>query len=979
MMKPQCCLALWAVLGAVSPALLAQPDRIAARIDSSQSVVLTGRVHPLATAANDAGPVENSFRLTGITLMLKPSAAQQADLNQLLAAQQDSASPSFRQWLTPEQYADRFGASAGDLSKVTRWLESQGFSVDYTARARNYVAFSGTAQQVAGTFHTQIHRYTVNGEAHYANATDPSIPAGLAGMVAGIRRLNDFRLKPRFRVAQPQASLGRTTVVGPADYAAIYDVKPLYTESVNGTLINGAGQKIAIVGQSAIHASDISSFRSHFGLAAANLTLKVVPYSQTYPDGGNPGYVPGDQMESDLDVEWAGAVAPNATVVFVYSGDVWTSAQYAIDQDVAPVLSMSYGGCEPSDLVDLDSNRSLVQQGNAEGMTMLAASGDAGAADCDGYQTVAETGLTVDAPGSIPEVTSMGGTGFNDSTSNWPGGAANAYIPETVWNETPESVAQGGGLLSGGGGASMYFTQPPWQNGIAPGDGMRHVPDLSSAAGIYRDPFYIYSSDTSGGPSGAQLVGGTSCAAPSMAGIVALLNQYLAATGATKQAGLGNINPTLYRLSQTQGSAFHDIVTGNNIQPCASGSPNCVNGLLGWSAGTGYDSASGLGSVDAYNLVHAWNTALATTAVVVPSLDQNPVYETGTNLWSFTITLTEEAGVAATLTGLSINGASYTAAQIPSLFGTIGPLGSISASYSLRNLDVSNGPVNVAFAFSGTDANGAQWSNTITVPFAGPQPLLALGGISNSANGQQTFAPGQIVSLYGTGMGSFVQSAAPATISPLPIYLAGVTAYVYNLNGNGGGYLAPLYYVSPNQVNLQIPYEINPGPTELAFLNSWNSSGLALDFTVASAAPGIFSYADTGSNSSPIGSASARAGQEVAIYVTGEGSLAPPMADGVAPTSGVVPVPQQSVSVTVGGVTVAQPFAYIGIPSWSAGVTANQLHHPQRRCGRAAAGGGDGGRRSQPAGEYHDYAVMAGGAIRLGGITSRPALLRLGW
>jgi uncharacterized protein (TIGR03437 family) len=916
MTKPQCCLALCAILGAASPALLAQPDRIASRIDNSQSVVLTGRVPPSATAQTDAGPAESSFRLAAITLLLKPSAAQQADLNQLLLAQQDSTSPNYRQWLTPEQYADRFGLSAGDLAKISAWLESQGFTVGYTSRARNFVSFSGTAQQVGNTFQTQIHRYTVNGVTHYANATAPSIPAALSGLVSGIRGLTDFRLKPRFRKAQPQVYLPRVgTVVGPADFAAIYDVNPLYSAS-----INGAGQKIAIVGQSDIRTSDITSFRSAFGLAAASLNLVEVPPNL---GGGNPGLSPGDETESDLDIEWSGAVAKSATIVFVFSMDVYASAQYAIDQDLAPVLSMSYGACEGSDLVDLGSTQSLAQQANALGITWLAAAGDSGAADCDGGMTVAEAGLAVDSPGSTPEVTSMGGTEFNEGSGNyWPNNAANGYIPEMAWNETAVSVANGGGLAGGGGGASIYFTQPPWQNGIAPGDGMRHVPDISSAAAIYHDPFYIYSSDPSFGPPDAGAVGGTSCAAPSMAGIIALLNQYLVSTSAIKQAGLGNINPTLYRLAQTQSNAFHPITVGSNIQPCAGGSPNCENGFLGWSAGPGYNSATGLGSVDANNLVHAWNTALATQAVVVPSLDQNPVFEAGTNLWTFTITLNEEAGIAATLTGLTINGATFTPSQIQSLFGTttIPANGSISGTYSLRNLNVSSGTIPVAFTFSGADARNNSWSNTMTVPFTGPEPLLAIGGISDSANGQLAFAPGQIVSLYGTGMGSFVQSAAAATLSPLPEYLAGVTIYVYNLTGSGQSYLAPLYYVSPNQVNLQLPYELNPGPAEMQIYTSWNSSGLTWDFTVSSAAPGIFSYADTGANSSPIGSGSAKVGQEVAIYVTGEGALAPPLADGVAPSPNVVPVPQQKVLVTVGGVAASQPFAFIGIPSWSAGV-----------------------------------------------------------
>jgi len=932
MIKPPCCLALWAILGAASPALLAQPDRIATRIDSSQSVVLTGRVPRQATAQNDAGPVEASFPLPGITLMLKPSAAQQTDLNQLLLAQQDSTSPNYRQWLTPEQYADRFGVSTGDLAKITAWLESEGFTVGYTARGRNFVSFSGTAQQASNAFHTQIHRYTASGETHYANATNPSIPAALAGVVSGIRGLNDFKLKPRYKIAQPQFNLrGFGTVVGPTDFAAIYDVAKLYNSSPG---ITGAGQKIAIMGQSEIRTTDITDFRNTFGLGAANLDLVLVPGAL---GGGNPGYSPGDQAESDLDVEWSGGVAKGATIVFVYAANgVFASTQYAIDQDLAPVLSLSYGFCEQSELVDLDSFRSTAQQANAEGITMLAAAGDTGAADCDLGITVAaaEAGLAVDAPGSIPEVTSMGGSEFNEGNNTgqyWVNGSATGYIPEMVWNDTAASVASESGLAAGGGGASVYFTEPPWQNGIAPNDGMRHVPDLSFPASSYHDPFYIYTSDylDVGSNTPATAIGGTSCAAPSMAGVVALLNQYLVSSGAIKQAGLGNINPTLYRLAQSQSSAFHDITVGNNIVPCAIGTPNCTNGTLGYAAGPGYDSASGLGSVDAYNLAHAWNTALATQAVVVASIDQNPVYETATNLWTFTLTLTEEAGFPATLTGLTINGSSFTPSQV---FGTATAIvanGSISGTYSLRGLDVSGGPVNVVFGFSFAGVGGATWSTTMTVPFAGPQPntLLAIGGISNAASAQQTFAPGMLISVYGTGLGDFVQSAAAATVSPLPTYLAGVTPLIYNLTATAPTLYAPLLYVSPGQVNLQLPYELTPGPAELLVYSSWNSTGVTYDFTVSSAAPGIFSYASTsGGASSPIGSGSASIGNEVAIYVTGVGQVNPPPGpvdagtpDGEPPSPGTVPVPTLPVSVTVGGVQVTN-FAYKGIPSWSVGV-----------------------------------------------------------
>jgi uncharacterized protein (TIGR03437 family) len=583
---------------------------------------------------------------------------------------------------------------------------------------------------------------------------------------------------------------------------------------------------------------------------------------------------------------------------------------------------MSYGNCEQADLVDLASQQAMVQQGNAEGITFLAASGDAGAADCDYSDTVGEAGLAVDAPGSIPEVTSMGGTQFNEGSANyWPNGAATGYIPEAVWNETAISNYYGGGLTSGGGGASVYFTQPPWQNGLGLMDGMRHVPDVSFPAAVYHDPFYLYSTDPSFAPPAAGAIGGTSCAAPTMAGVVALVNQYLVSTGAIPQAGLGNINPTLYRLAQTHADAFHDTVTGDNMQPCGAGTLNCANGYLGWAAGPGYDSASGLGSVDANKLVHDWNTALATQALVVPSLDSTPEFETaaGSNLWTFTLTLTEEAGFATTLTGLSINGNSLTQAQIQSLFSTttIPAYGQIWGTYSLRGLNISSGQANVTFAVSG-GSGGSTWSNTITVPFTGPVPMLAVNAMTNAASYQQVFAPGAILNLWGTGMGSDAETAAAGTISPLPEYLGGVTIYAYNLSSSSS-YLVSLFYVSPTQVNMQLPYELTAGSAELWIYSSWNSYGTAYDFTVSSAAPGIFTYADTGTASSPIGSGSTRAGTEVAIYVTGAGLVSPLPFDGVIPDSGSTPIPAQPVAVSVGGVPVTS-FQYKGIPSWSVGV-----------------------------------------------------------
>ena len=172
--------------------LHAQPDRITRQIDDRERVTLLGNVHPKALPQFDQGPIDPSMKLAYVTLMLKPSSALQAELEKLLAEQQDRTSPNYHKWLTPEQYANRFGLSPHDVGKVRAWLESQGFAVVYVARGRNWLAFSGTTAQVAKTFHTEIHRYAVNGEMHFANSAEPAIPSVLEPVVLGLLGLDEF-------------------------------------------------------------------------------------------------------------------------------------------------------------------------------------------------------------------------------------------------------------------------------------------------------------------------------------------------------------------------------------------------------------------------------------------------------------------------------------------------------------------------------------------------------------------------------------------------------------------------------------------------------------------------------------------------------------------------------------------------------------------------------------------------------------------
>ena len=893
--------------GLLTLPLLAQPDRLNGRIDNTRTVVLAGTVPPRARRESDQGRVAASFPMSTLTIYLKPSSSQQTALQQLLANQQNPASADYHQWLTPEQYAARFGVSQHDVNEIAVWLQSQGLHVQRVARGRTWIQFSGTAQQVENAFHTQIHQYLENGELHYANSADPSIPAALSDMVLGLRGLNNYRLKPRSKLRGPVPTLDPTLAPGdttgngahelaPDDFATIYNVAPLYTAGIDGT-----GQKLVIVGQTDIQVSDIDAFRSKFKLPPINLQQILVPGQ---PD---PGISQGDLPEADLDLEWSGAVARNATIIFVNSPDVFTSLNEAVDQVYAPVISMSYGVCEGGDLADLPSERQTARQANAQGITWLVAAGDSGAADCeDRGVVIAQDGLAVDAPASVPEVTAMGGSEFNEGNGNYwsstntaSGGSALSYIPERVWNDTSAV----GTLEAGGGGASIFFSKPVWQSGPGvPSDSFRHSPDLSIASSPNHDGYYVYSGGSS------QIYGGTSVGAPTMAGIITLLNQYLVSSGAQKQAGLGNINPTLYRMAQDSPGAFHDITVGNNSVPCVIGSPDCTTGTIGYNAGKGYDQASGLGSPDAYNLIHQWTSQAPTAAAVVLSIDNNPIFETPANAsgyrWKFTITLTEEAGVAATLTGFTINGQSY---DLATVFGTtsLPADGSVSSNgLGLADLAV---PTNVAFSFTGTDARGNHWTQTLSVPFDGPQTQLIVGGASNAASGRQSYAPGMLLSVYGTALGNFVQSAG--TI-PLPLYLAGFEASV-------NGVTAPLYYVSPNQVNIQIPYEAQPGTTILTVGNPYVNVNYNL--TIAPAAPGIFMT--DGFTAAPFSSAAR--GQTVTLFITGEGQVSPALADGATPAPGTppasLPKPKLPVTLTVGGQTATIVLA--GIPSGLVGVT----------------------------------------------------------
>lgn len=619
-------LALVALLGSISSAETSPRNRITRKIETRSTIALKGNVHPLARAAYDRGKVSPSFRMERVTMMFKPSDAQTAALQTLLEEQQDPASPNYHRWLTPEEFGNRFGLSSSDLSQIVSWIRNQGFTVNEVARSRQWVTFTGSAGRIESVFRTPIHEYKVNGEMFYANASDPYIPKAVAGLVLGFRSLNNFRLQPRANrrhvndalSSQFTSSTTGNHFISPDDLGTIYDLKDLYDAH-----LDGSGQTIAVAGQTDIQLSDIQTFRSLSGLPPNDPKVILVPGSS------DPGTNNNDLGEADLDLEWSGAVARNAHIIYVNSNNgAFDSFQYAIDQNLAPILSISYGSCEQNFTVqDMRALEALGQEANVQGITILAATGDTGAADCDSTMSqLATKGLAVDAPSSLPYVTGLGGSEFQETTDSWnPSnsttfGSALFYIPEIAWNDSSLTNV----LTAGGGGHSLYFAKPTWQTGAGvPNDQARDVPDLSLHASDNHDGYLICSlgSCVSGfraSDGTLTVVGGTSIGAPAFAGIVAIINQQT-------NSAQGNINPMLYRLANSTPSAFHDITSGGNQVPCLAGSTDCANGgFIGYPAGPGYDQATGLGSIDAYNLVAAWAAAVGSSIQSPPPVPGTP-------------------------------------------------------------------------------------------------------------------------------------------------------------------------------------------------------------------------------------------------------------------------------------------------------------------------------------------------------------------
>ncbi|WP_263353985.1 choice-of-anchor D domain-containing protein [Acidicapsa acidisoli] len=962
---------------------LAVPSRVVEHVEDAKVVTLAGNVHPMARKEFDKGRVEPGKLLERVVLVLKRSPEQEAALAAFNERQYDPKSADFHHWLHAEEFGRLYGPSDADVTAVTSWLQNHGFEIYDVNKGRTMIQFSGTAAQVQEAFQVEMHRYQVNGEAHIANDRDPSIPEALAPVVTGIASLHDFfgkpqhvvgkyvRLDPKtgketlvdpqpgtpdkvYPIAHPEVKNAAAVLRGgvapqltyaangdnyedltPYDFATIYNILPLWTAS---SPINGKGVTIAISGVSDISQADVTNFRSTFGLPA--MTLKTIV------NGTDPGADgDGGQLENSLDVEMSGATAPGAQIVMVVSSSTATtgadmlSDEYIIDNEVAHIMSASYGECELElGTAGNSAYNTVWQQGATEGISIFESAGDQGSAGCTSSDqqgpNADKIGLQVNGMASSPFVTAVGGTDFtwsfvaNGTSTYWNSTdgpqfqTAKGIMPEVPWNSTctnplldglfgaanPEQLCNGlinydsgffDGLIviTGGSGGISHCTQPTgttsstcaggyakpsWQTGYGSSSTNRDVPDVSlfasggfpstvngSAILLCDSAGAAACSYTSASGIEAQQVGGTSASSPLMAGVMALVVQK---TGAFQ----GLANPAFYKLYANQKSAgtncnsstvangnsciFYDVTQGTNAQVCITGDPNCVTNtsgdplgiLSGFAAGTGYDDATGLGTLNVTNLVNNWSSVVGTTSVTLtPTSLTFPSTTVGVTSATQSVTLKNTGTSTITLSSETLTGAD-------------------PSSYLIS-----------AKTCSTTLAAGATCTVSIEFKPTATGTLTASLSVADNATGSP-----QAVALSGTGVG-----VPLATLSPTSLTFASTTvgvttaAQVVTVKNSGTAALA-------------LSSETITGTGATSFLKSATTCGTSLAVGATCTVSVEFKPLAAGALTASLAIADNATGSPQAVALSGTGV-------GV-PTVTLSPTSLTFASTTVGATTAAQ-------------------------------------------------------------------------
>jgi subtilase family serine protease len=585
-----------------------------AQSDSDGMMLLKGNRTGEVATARPLGYVEATRQLNmEVTLAVR----DRASLDQLIADQQNPGSPQYHRWLTPAEFAARFGPRPADAAAVAQWLTSQGFEVTVVNLADRSIRFSGDVAHAQTAFGTTIMAYG-NGQL-YANAVEPSIPAQFAGIVAAIGGLENFTPaaiakppEPLSRIASagdgigtsPDVIVGGLKAFGPPDIRTFYDE----TSLINST--TGAGDCIAIIGLSDFMSSAITTFNSQFGLPASSITTVAA-------DPTDPGYN-SDESEALLNLEYAHAIAPAAPLRFyrgnnsdssIYGG-LYDAINRAIGDDACSVINVSFYSCGSNSSFYTGTLDPKLAEAASHGQSVFVAAGDWGAAGMVFDSTkgcVLGTSRHVNEL-ATPNATSVGGAEFMPDYNS--SGDDVGFVAENVWND------EAYGLGATGGGASAFFGKPTYQDVGTPADKSRDQPDIALMASP-NFPGVAMANDGScdrggcngGGPVVWDQYGGTSLSAPLFAALAKIIAQQ-------QGTWLGLFNTRLYNLA-AGGLANHGI---RDVLSTSKGpNNNGFNGVTGFTAGPGYDQVTGWGTVDMANFVKAFVITPTPTPTKTPT------------------------------------------------------------------------------------------------------------------------------------------------------------------------------------------------------------------------------------------------------------------------------------------------------------------------------------------------------------------------
>ena len=654
------CLLLAVAMALVTPAVAqaqtrARPEasqpatvsRVAGDWRGSASSVVPSSRPPVPLGAQDLGVAPGGTELDRMLLLLEASAAQQTALDALLANQQTAGLQAWHQWLSPAEFADTYSNSVADVNAVAAWLQQSGFAVAPIPAGRGWIEFSGTVAQVEAAFKVPVHAYSTPSGTRAVIAADLSVPVALRPLIHGLLSLDGVVAAPAITAFQPVAAsapalAAETSLSNAAALTPSLAAQFLHLDSVHTGGTQGEGETIAIAARSNVQAQDISAFRSAFGVPANPIVVAAA--------GADPGLT-ADQAVAEFAASWAAVAAPAAKILIAPAATtqatdgVDLSLASLIDQNVAHTIVVGFSACEASMSETHQAfYAALYRQAAAQGIAVIAASGDSGASACDtaGSTTPVATGYSVNALAATPWNTAVGAAALASSD----GSELAAWAPQ---NPADAHYA-------GGGGGSRIYSLPSWQpeldlntlKGISaiefsggpvrmyrfgvidsaarsgvwlPSNTLssvsRMLPDLSLPTGtdsVYNRGLAFCFSGASP-RSGCTLVrgGGSSAAAALFGGISALLAQ--------KYGAQGNLAPRLYQI-HSQDGVFRDVVQGNARLACTAGSPGCdASGLIGFDAAAGFDLATGLGVPNADRLIAGWArpdaTGTGATSVVL--------------------------------------------------------------------------------------------------------------------------------------------------------------------------------------------------------------------------------------------------------------------------------------------------------------------------------------------------------------------------